>query len=167
MEDSAILLPFVNFFQIATVLLTGLVAGLFYGYDCSVIKGLGNLPDREYLKACQSINKAILNLYFFISFMGSILVLPITTWMAYKGASPEAFYMLLTASLIYGIAVFGVTVFGNVPLNNLVEKPDINTATDSEIRDLRSKFETKWNMLHHIRTYAAMLAFLVTIVSMV
>jgi uncharacterized membrane protein len=166
MEDSAMLLS-LNIFQIAAVLLTGLVAGLFYGYDCSVIKGLGNLPDREYLKAFQSINKAILNPYFFVSFLGSILVLTITTWMAYKGPSPGTFYILLAATLTYGIAVFGVTFFGNVPLNNVVAKFDVNTATDSEIGDMRSKFEMEWNMLHHIRTYAATLAFLLTIISMV
>lgn len=38
-------------------LLCGLLAGLFYGYSCSVNNGLGRLNDPGYLKAMRSINK--------------------------------------------------------------------------------------------------------------
>ena len=61
-----------QFFQFASILFTGLLAGLFYGYDCSVIKGLGNLQDDVYLQSFQSINKAIQNPYFFISLIAVI-----------------------------------------------------------------------------------------------
>ena len=37
--------------QVAAVVLAGLAAGLFYSYDCSVVNGLGNLSDKEYLSA--------------------------------------------------------------------------------------------------------------------
>jgi uncharacterized membrane protein len=156
-----------NIIHIAAVLLTGLAAGLFYGYDCSVIKGLGNLPDKEYLSAFQSINKAILNPYFFISFMGSLIVLVIATWLSYKQAPPMVFYLLLAATILYAAGVFGVTMFGNVPLNNSVEQFDIANASADAIRAMRLRFENSWNMLHHIRTYAAILAFLLAIVSLV
>lgn len=165
MENSAIVLSLGNIFQIGAVLLTGLLAGLFYGYDCSVIKGLGNLPAKEYLSAFQSINKAILNPYFFISFMGSLVVLPIATWILYKGASPVTFCFLVAATIIYVIAVFGVTIFGNVPLNNALDVFDITTADAYSMEEMRLKFESSWNTLHHIRTYASMLAFLLTIIS--
>ena len=73
--ENSISLSIVQFFQFNAILLTGLVAGLFYGYDCSVIKGLGNLQDDHYLQLFQSINKEIQNPYFFVSFIGSMLVL--------------------------------------------------------------------------------------------
>lgn len=156
-----------NLFQVSAVLLTGLLAGLFYGYDCSVIKGLGALQDKEFLSAFQSINKAILNPYFFISFLGCLIVLPITTWLSFKGASPKAFYFLATATLLYFTGVFGVTAFGNVPLNNLLEHFNIQTATGEEIITMRKKFEMSWNRLHHIRTYTAMLVFLFVSITMI
>ncbi len=156
-----------NIFEIATVLLTGLLAGLFYGYDCSVIKGLGNLSDNEYLNAFQSINKAILNPYFFISFMGCLLVLPIATWLSYKGESLIQFYFLLAATITYCTGVFGITAFGNVPLNNLLEQFDLSSASAEQISAMRQKFENSWNALHHIRTYAAILSFLLTIISLI
>jgi uncharacterized membrane protein len=46
------------------VILTGLIAGLFFAYACSVNLGLTRLADAEYLKAMQSINGAILNPWF-------------------------------------------------------------------------------------------------------
>lgn len=154
-------------FQIAAILLTGLIAGLFYSYDCSVIKGLGNLPDAEYLSAFQSINRAILNPYFFISFMGSLLVLPIAAWLNYKEGGTISCYLLIAATLVYATGTFGVTILGNVPLNNLVDRFDIATASQADIQALRQKFETSWNTLNHIRTFANILSFLLAIISLV
>jgi uncharacterized membrane protein len=155
-----------NFFQVAAILLTGLIAGLFYGYDCSVIKGFRNIGSKEYLIAFQSINRAILNPYFFVSFMGSLLVLPVAAWLSYKSATPASFYIMLAATLVYAIGVFGVTMFGNVPLNNELDQFNIADATPDAINALRQKFETNWNRLHAIRTYANILSFLLAILSL-
>lgn len=148
---------------IATALLTGLLAGLFYGYDCSVIRGLGSLPDEMYIRSFQSISKEILNPYFFISFMGSLMVLPISCWLCYKHNDILSFYFLLVALLVYAIGVFGVTAFGNVPLNEMLEKIDIKNTSSENLKIARDTFETNWNNLHHIRTYASMLSFLLSI----
>ena len=153
-------------FQFAAVLLTGLVTGLLYGYDCSVVKGLGNLKDDAYLQSFQSINKVIQNPYFFISFMGCLIVLPIATWMSSRHSSPTTFYLLLTATLLYIVAVFGVTIFGNVPLNEQLAKFSISTATENEISSMRKAFENLWNNYHFVRTVAAIIAFSLAIISM-
>lgn len=156
-----------NLIPALSILLVGLAAGLFYGYDCSVIGGLGKLSDKEYLAAFQSINRVILNPYFFISFMGSLIVLAVAAWLNYKTENFTSFYYLLAATLIYAIGVFGVTMFGNVPLNNLLDRFDISSASTEAINAMRQKFETSWNMLHHIRTYAAILSFLLSIISLI
>lgn len=153
--------------QFTAILLSGLVAGLFYGYDCSVNKGLGNLTDDIYLQSFQSINKVIQNPYFFMSFMGSFLVLPATTWLCYKASSPSSFFLMLMAALIYLIAVFGVTVLGNVPLNELLAKFPISSASEKELSGMRKTFETSWNSYHTIRTYASIIAFALTILSLI
>lgn len=150
--------------QIAAILLTGLLAGLFYGYDCSVIKGLGNLQNDAYLQAFQSINKAILNPYFFVSFMGCLLVLPVASWLSYK--SGASFYLLIAASLVYFIGVFGVTICCNVPLNEQLANFQLSSATENEISAMRKTFEHSWNTWHRIRTIAAIGAFGLTILSL-
>ncbi len=141
-----------------TALLTALIAGLFYSYACSVTVGLGRLGDREYLLAMQSINKAILNPVFFISFMGTLLLLPVCTYLFYNGPVPARFTWLLIAAIIYVVGVAGVTFVGNIPLNNTLENFSIQSATVSEIAVQRANFEQPWNRLNLVRTIAALLS---------
>jgi len=145
--------------QFISILLTGLLAGLFYGYDCSVIRGLGNLTDDIYLQSFQSINKAIQNPYFFISFVGNLLVLPLMTWLSYKNCSRTTFYLFTSATLIYLIGVFVVTIFGNVSLNEKLAKFSISTASTNELSEMRKAFEKPWNCYHTIRTVASIVSF--------
>lgn len=152
-------------FQYLAIMGTGLVAGLMYSYDCSVMKGLGNLQDDIYLQSFQSINKAIQNPYFFLSFMGSLLVLPIATWRSYDNSNPAAFYLLLAATIVYATGVFAVTIFGNVPLNEQLAKYSLSTATDQELAAIRRSFEQSWNTFHRIRTVASIVCFGLVILS--
>lgn len=148
-----------------SALLCGLLAGLFYGYDCSVIRGLGNLKDKAYLSAFQSINKAILNPWFFASFAGSLIVLPVTAWVSYGQASMTSFYLVLGAGIVYAVAVFGVTVARNVPLNERLAAADLNTLTDADITKMREHFEKTWNFYHRIRTIASIVSFSLVLLS--
>ena len=149
-----------------TILLAGLVAGLLYSYSCSVNIGLRALPDAEYLRAMQSINEAIQNPYFFLSFMGLLILFPLTVWQMYSQQPPAAFYVMLFAAILYFIGVFGVTVLGNVPLNNQLAGFDVSHSTASEISAMRVSFEKSWNTFHLIRTICAVITFGLTIVSL-
>lgn len=148
--------------------LNALIAGLFYAYSCSVNLGLGRLPDTEYLRAMQNINRAILNPWFFASFMGSLVMMPLCTWLFYKNQGGTAsFYLLLAASIIYTIGVFGVTAFGNVPLNESLDRFEIDAATLQEIKARRMGFEIPWNRLHVIRTIANLLSLLLLLMAII
>lgn len=158
-------MSFYELIQIAAVLLVGLVAGLFYSYACSVTWALGKLPDREYIMTFQSINTAILNAWFFVSFMGSLIILPLATWLSYRADISLSFWLLLSAAVLYAIGVFGVTMLGNVPLNNMLERFNMDVATAQDISSLRERFESPWNKLNLIRTIAAVLSFLLAALS--
>jgi len=135
---------------IITAVLTALIGGLFYAYSCSVVLGLGKLSDVEYLKAMQNINREILNPVFFMSFMGTAILLPVSAFL-FRGHQP-AFIFLLLAALAYLIGVFGVTVAGNVPMNDALDKFDISGSATEAIRQMRDNFENRWNFLNNIRT---------------
>lgn len=135
---------------IITTVLTALIAGLFYAYSCSVVLGLGKLSDAEYLKAMQNINREILNPVFFMSFMGTAILLPVSTFFL-QGEQP-VFIFLLLATLAYLIGVFGVTVVGNVPMNDQLDQFDIPGSTAEAIKQMRDNFENRWNFLNNIRT---------------
>jgi len=144
--------------------LTGLSAGLFYSYHCSVIGGLGVLPTREYLMSFQGINKAILNPVFFASFIGSLLVLFLAVLLGWYNGINYLLPYLVTALIIYALGVFAVTAAGNVPLNEALARLDTAHATGAELEQFRLEFEARWNRLNLIRTVAAILAFGVLII---
>ncbi|CAN5811458.1 hypothetical protein BH11BAC7_BH11BAC7_30200 [soil metagenome] len=141
-----------------TVLFIGLVAGLFYAYSCSVNIGLNKLSDKEYLNAMQSINSAIQNPIFFLTFMGLLILFPITSYQLYQNQT-NAFGLFIAAMGIYFVCVFGVTIFGNVPLNEQLANFSIQTETENEIALMRQTFEKPWNAFHSIRTVASIISF--------
>lgn len=148
----------------ATLLVTALIAGLFYAYSCSVNPGLHRLTDGEYLRSMQNINRAILNPVFYASFMGAFFLLPVCTYVVYRHDGISlSFWFILAAALLYIIGTFGVTIAGNVPLNEMLDKFDTQSATVQEIRAFRTKFEMPWNRLHTIRTIANILSLICAI----
>lgn len=134
---------------------TALIGGLFYAYSCSVLPGLSRLSDLSFLQAMQAINRAILNPLFFATFMGTLLLLPFTTWLFYYKAQLQVFYGLLVATVLYAGGVFMVTMVGNVPLNNLLDGSRLTELNANELRELRNKFEPAWNQFHLVRTIAS------------
>lgn len=115
-----------NIVLILAATAAALMAGLFYSWSCSVVPGLAKLSDANYLASMQAMNKAILNPVFFSSFFGTLLLLPISTFIHYnylEGASADA------------------------------------------IAAQRNAFEAKWNMLNNIRTAAAILCCVLTIIA--
>ena len=150
---------------ILTAVTTALVAGLFYAYTCSVNPGLGNLADAEYLAAMQSINKAIQNPIFFLSFFGAFFLLPLSVYQHYSQPFSTRFLLLTAAAILYIIGVMGITIFGNIPLNEALDNFDIKSATASEIAGQRVKFEKPWNGLNLIRTIASAFSLLLVIIA--
>lgn len=150
-----------------TATLTALIAGLFYAFSCAVNPGLGKLSDERYLAAMQSINKEIQNLLFLSSFMGTLLLLPLSTWLQFRIGVTDSFWLLLTATFVYAIGVFGLTMFGNVPLNQALDRFNLSSAAAKEMTIQRERFEIPWNRFHRIRTVASVLTVMLVIAALV
>lgn len=153
----------INLFLLFSALASGLIAGLFYSYSCSVNPGLGALSDSDYLAAMQSINRAILNPVFFFSFIGTLLLLLVSTYQHFGTGS--RFYILVAATLVYAIGTFGVTVAGNVPLNDALDKINLTATSSQELAAHRLRFEVPWNKLHAVRTWASILSFILVLLA--
>jgi len=108
-----------------------------------------------------------LNPYFLITFLGSLISLPLTTWFSYRSGVSLSFYLLMAATFFYAVGLFGITMMGHVPLNNTLDKVDLSMASATLMQEVRQQFESEWNRLHHIRTYAGILSFLCTILSLI
>lgn len=156
----------IGFLFVGMILLNGLLAGLLYGYSCSVNRGLAKLSDEMYLQAFQSINREIINPVFLLSFLGTSFLLPIICVLEYSSEITISFQFLFSAFVLHFVGVLGITGLGNIPLNNQLEKFPISSANKTEISEMRSLFEKPWNRFHTIRTIASIFSFFLSILAL-
>ena len=152
-----------NILLVITATFTALMAGLFYAWACSVMVGFARLSDREFISVMQKTNRAIQNPVFFAAFFGAPIFLIISTVFHYNQSPP--FALLLAATVIYTIGTFGVTIFGNVSMNNILDRFNLESATDEEIAQQRANFERRWNNLNHIRTVSSTIAVILVVIA--
>ncbi|MFN1834263.1 DUF1772 domain-containing protein [Balneola sp. MJW-20] len=144
------------------ILLTGLSAGLFYAWQVSVIPGTQLASDTTYLETMQHINRAIINPFFMLIFLGS-LVAQVACVFVFR-ENPTVFWLLLTATLFYGATV-GITGAGNVPLNDELDKVELSTLSTEQEHSIRVDYEKPWNRLHLIRTIFSVLSFMLLLIA--
>jgi uncharacterized membrane protein len=147
------------------ILLTGLMAGIFFTWSNAVKPGIGKLSDIEYLRALQSMNRVILNNAFKIIFLGAIIVVALVPVFYFNLYPKNIFWLFVFTLVIYWIGVFGVTVSGNIPLNEILDKTNLESITSEEIKTLRKSIEVKWNNFNLIRCISSAITFLILIVS--
>ncbi len=148
-----------NGILIALVLLTGLSAGLCFTWTNAVSPGIGKLDDLGFLQSFQQMNRTILNPVFFIVFFGPFFLNLINVYL-FRNLNGPLFWMLIVITALYFFGVVLVTIIGNVPLNELLDRTDLNMASSVELSELREAFEAKWNRFHLIRTLTAITSFI-------
>jgi uncharacterized membrane protein len=147
------------------IFLTGLMAGIFFTWSNAVKPGIGKLSDIEYLRALQSMNRVILNNAFKIIFLGAIIVVALVPVFYFNLYPKNIFWLFVFTLVIYWIGVFGVTVSGNIPLNEILDKTNLESITLEEIKTLRKSIELKWNNYNLIRCISSGITFILLIVS--
>jgi uncharacterized membrane protein len=143
---------------------TGLMAGIFFTWTNAVTPGIGKLKDIGYLSALQAMNRVILNPAFYIVFICPILTLPLATVLNYHSEPSLVFKLLLVVSIIYIFGVFFITILGNIPLNNVLHKNDLDGFSPEDAKNLRTEIETKWNKFNLIRTITSSISFILLII---
>jgi len=149
----------------ALILLTGLSAGLCFTWSNAITPGIGRLNDPDYLMSFQQMNRTIINPLFLLVFFGPSIVGAINLYL-FKNAPSPLIWPLILGIAIYFFGVVLVTIFGNVPLNEVLDKTDLNSASIEELRQLRERFEVKWNRLHLIRTLSSIISFLLLLIGL-
>ena len=142
---------------------TGLIAGFFYAYACSVMVGLARTDDRTFITTMQWINATVRNAAFAPAFFGSLVLTAAAAVLAVRQRRRSAGWVLAAAGLY--AAAFLVTLVLNVPLN--FQLADAGPA--DRIRDLaavRAAFEgpwVRWNLVRAGLSTAALFALAVAL----
>jgi uncharacterized membrane protein len=145
------------------ILFTGLTAGLCFTWANAITPGIGRLDDLTFLKAFQSMNRAIINPSFLMVFLGPCLLLFVNA-LLFKNSNQTTFISFLVAAILFFAGIGLVTIFKNVPLNELLDNTVLENTTQVELADLRKTFEKPWNRWHAVRTVCSFAAFSLLII---
>ena len=126
---------------VATVL-TGLVAGTYYAYACSVMLALGRTSDRTFIEVMQRINVAIQNPVFFAALFGAPVASGVAVWLQASDSGGVSGWTI--AALVLNVAGFLITVVANIPLNNALDTAG-DPAAIADPAAVRRRFERVWN----------------------
>lgn len=149
----------------AAILLTGIVAGIFFAWSNAVMPGIGKLDDLEFLQAFKSMNRVILNKAFLSVFGGAMIAVFLVPVFHFALVPKALFWFYVSIFVLYAVGVLGVTVNGNIPLNELLDTAHLETMSTHEIEVLRERVESKWNSYHLMRTACSTITFVGLILS--
>ena len=142
---------------IFAILFCSLVGGFIFTYSIIVMPGLSNLNNKDFLKAFQVTDAAIQNNQplFMFTWIGSILAILTTIVASLITVGLSEAWIVILVGAAYLVGVQGITVAIHIPLNNHIQKLNIEELNDKTLADERLKFETKWNFFNYIRTSIA------------
>ena len=122
--------------------------------------GFSKLEDKEFLRAFQVTDGVIQNNQplFMLTWVGSIIsVLSVMAISILSLGLSEA-WIVFVVGLIYLLGVQGITISIHLPLNNHIQKIDINDMNNQSLNQERTNFEMRWNYFNKIRTFIAFAA---------
>ena len=144
---------------VVAALLCGLVAGLVFGFAVIVMPGIATLGDREFLRAFQVVDGVIQQgqPLFGLVWLGSAVAVLIAMVLGAGQLEGSERLILLGAGLSYLFGAQLPTVVVNIPLNNELQKLDLDSTNESTWRRARERFERRWNRWNVVRTVVSTL----------
>ena len=134
---------------------SAMVGGIFFAFSSFLMKALARLPASDGIAAMQSINVVVLNRSFLGVFIGTAFLSLAAGGLAVAVWDRPSAPFFLGGAIFYLVGTFLVTGLGNVPLNNELAA---TSATDPGARSVWERYLSRWTMLNHVRTAAAMVA---------
>lgn len=132
------------------LLLTGAIAGFFYAYSSSVMRGLDAAEPAVAIAAMQGINAQVRNAVFAPAFFGApVACLLAAASLAWSGARRPALFMAL-AALVYLAGALYPTFAVNVAMNDTLAAATI-PSDPAAARALWAEYSERWTTWNHLR----------------
>ena len=161
-------MAFLDISLIFAILLCSLVSGFIFTYSIVVMPGLSNLNDKDFLKAFQVTDAVIQNNQplFMFTWIGSIVAILTAIVASLITVGLSEAWIIIMVGAAYLLGVQGITVVIHIPLNNHIQKLNIEELNDKTLADERLKFETKWNFFNKLRTGIAIAVSLLMLIQL-
>lgn len=149
-----------NFLEVSLILSTlscSLVTGFIFTYAVIVMPGFSKLNDKDFIRAFQVTDNVIQNNQplFMLIWIGSILSVISTIAFSIFNINADYSILIMSTGFFYLIGVQGLTISIHIPLNNKIQKIDIDKEDELKLNEVRKEFEIKWNYYNRIRTVVA------------
>lgn len=140
-----------------STLLCALVAGFVFAFAFVVMPGIQGFGDREYLRTFKAMDLVIQRNQpvFVLVWLGSVLMLLATVLLGSWQLEGMDRLLLIIAGVTYLVGVQVPTAAINVPLNNSLQKLELDALGDSAIHEARVRFEHRWTRWNLVRTILA------------
>jgi len=134
--------------------LCSLVAGFLFAYAIVIMPGIKELSDREFIRAFQVTDWVIQkNHPVFISvWLGSAITLVISAILSIEQLDGDDFILMTIATVAYIAGVQLLTIIVHLPLNNRLQTFNVDKMNETEIKQARNNFESRWNVSNRLRT---------------
>ncbi len=144
-------------FLILATLLVALVAGFDFAFATVVMPGIHKLGDKEFIRSFQVIDGVIQagQPVFGLVWMGSAVALLVSAVMGALQLDGIERVFIVISALVYVFGVQVPTFRINVPLNNALQRLDIDAMDEDALASARQAFENRWVKWNSIRTVLA------------
>ena len=144
-------------FLIVSTLLCALVTGFIFTYAVVVMPGFAKLDDRDFIRAFQVTDGVIQNNQplFMLAWVGSIVSIVATMILGFIELHGIERWTVFAIGFVYLMGVQGITIRVHLPLNNRLQRLEIDEMDPESLSKERNKFETRWNYFNNIRTLIA------------
>ena len=144
-------------FLIVSTLLCALVTGFIFTYAVVVMPGFAKLDDRDFIRAFQVTDGVIQNNQplFMLAWVGSIVSVIATMILGFIELHGIERWTVFAIGFVYLLGVQGITIRIHLPLNNRLQRLEIDEMDPESLSQERNKFETRWNYFKNIRTLIA------------
>ena len=144
-------------FLIVSTLFCALVTGFIFTYAVVVMPGFAKLDDRDFIRAFQVTDGVIQNNQplFMLAWVGSIVSIAATMILGFIELNGIERWTVIAIGLVYLLGVQGITIRIHLPLNNRLQRLEIDEMDSESLCKERNKFETRWNYFNNIRTLIA------------
>lgn len=149
-----------NFLEVSlilSILSCSLVTGFIFTYAVIVMPGFSKLNDKDFIRAFQVTDNVIQNNQplFMLIWIGSILSVISTIAFSIFNINADYSIFIIVTGFFYLIGVQGLTISIHIPLNNNIQKIDVDKEDELKLNEVRKEFEIKWNYYNRIRTVVA------------
>ena len=122
---------------IFAILFCSLVGRLIFTYSIVVVPGLSNLNDKDFLKAFQVTDAVIQNNQplFMFTWIGSIVAVLTTIAASLVTVGLSEAWLIILVGAAYLLGVQGITLAIHIPLNNHIQKLNIEELDDKTLAD--------------------------------